>query len=161
MCGVMWGGVMHRAPPLLSYQEMAGNNANGESGLDEIVSDVHVGDIARSHCSRWESLPPHLELDPIIVNDVKKDCPNDEQGRRRRFLEIWKERKGEEATYEKLIFALQAIECKEDAEYICQLVKSARSMPPRSTPASCSMPVSASGSGLDGMYLPGVLCCVC
>ena len=45
---------------------------------------------------------------------------NNEIDRREKFLKLWKEKRGQEATYQKLIEALHKIEakCKQDAESI-------------------------------------------
>ena len=58
----------------------------------------------------------------IHVRDI--DCQEmDEDQKRERFFLIWKENKGSEATYIKLIRALLTIESKEDAESVCELLQ--------------------------------------
>ena len=46
----------------------------------------------------------------------------DEDLKRNKFFTTWKTKKGFEATYKKLISALQTIECNDDAEHVCKLL---------------------------------------
>ena len=58
----------------------------------------------------------------IHVEDI--DCQEmDEHQKREKFFSTWKENKGSEATYTKLIRALLTIESKEDAEFVCKLLQ--------------------------------------
>ena len=49
--------------------------------------------------------------------------PGGEGGKRYEFFLQWKQMKGSEATYVKLIGALEKISCKLDAESLCMLLK--------------------------------------
>ena len=90
----------------------------------EQVSDVHLEQISRSHCKDWRKLPPHLELEDIIVSDIdRKQVIVSEDEKRQEFFFSWKRRKGSGATYEHLIGALLMIECRQDAESICKLLQ--------------------------------------
>ena len=84
------------------------------------VSDEHIEEISRNHCRRWRSLPAHLNLGPILVQDIERS-QGDEGERRAIFFRVWKERNGSEATYENLITALLKISCRQDAEAVLNM----------------------------------------
>ena len=92
-----------------------------QEDLNKKVTDKHIEVISRSSCRKWKSLYSHLEMKPIHVGDI--DCKEmDEDQKRVKFFSTWKENKGSEATYTKLIRALLTIESKEDAESVCKLL---------------------------------------
>lgn len=93
----------------------------GLANLDNQISDIHLEQIATSLLGEWRSLPPHLELSEIVVGDIERNY-SDEPGRRRSFLQLWRQRHGSRATYRKLIHALLTIECRQDAESVCRLL---------------------------------------
>lgn len=80
----------------------------GEEDCNRKVTDVHIEKISRSFCRKWRSLPSHLELDDIVVCDVERDSAS-EKDKRNKFFTEWKEAKGSDATYTKLITALLVI----------------------------------------------------
>ena len=94
----------------------------------QVVSDLHLEVISRSYCTKWKSLPAHLEMKEVVVNDIDR-INGDEQEKRHAFLKKWKAVKGSEATYKKLINALLAIECREEAEGVRELLLSQQSAP--------------------------------
>ena len=106
----------------------------------EQVSDVHLEQISRSHCKDWRKLPPHLELEAIIVSDIGR-MQVGEGEKRQEFFSSWKIRKGSGATYECLIRALLKIECRQDAESICKLLQA---------PISCGGQESCSSGSVRG-----------
>ena len=57
----------------------------------------------------------------IDVFDVDK-LSGGEGEKRQAFLALWRERKGSEATYSKLLSALLNTDCREDAEWVCKLL---------------------------------------
>ena len=93
-----------------------------ENGVTCQVSDIHLDNIARSYCRKWRSLSPHLEVPSIVVDDIDK-CQASEEEKRRSFFFKWKERKGASATYRSLIKGLLEIDCQQDAESVCKLLK--------------------------------------
>lgn len=98
-----------------------------EEDINKQITDGHVEDISRSLCGKWRSLPAHLELDPIVVGDI--DYKQLEEGEKRsKFFTTWKRKQGSRATYERLISALLIIECTQDAESVCGLLKDAGSV---------------------------------
>ena len=44
-----------------------------EGMCDYKISDAHLGDISRSHCSRWRELPSRLEMEEMVAKDINKD----------------------------------------------------------------------------------------
>ena len=89
------------------------------------VSDSGIVKIASSIHGKWKSqLPPHLGIDPIVVTNIV-GAPGymSEEDRRLDFFKEWKQRKGFEATYKALISALLEIECRQDAESVCKILK--------------------------------------
>ncbi len=86
------------------------------------VSDTHMEEIARSYCSRWRMLYSYLEVDKIVVSDV--DHMSVSEGEKRHaFFAAWRERKGSDATYGRLLHALLKTGCRKDAEGVCELLK--------------------------------------
>ena len=52
-------------------------------------------------------------------DDIDRNS-KDESDKRYDFFIVWKEKKGAEATYKALVNALLLVDCKNDAEYLCQ-----------------------------------------
>ena len=71
--------------------------------LDSPVSDKHVAEISRQ-LVKWEELAPWLELTPAEEEEVKRS--GDYGHQKREFLRTWRQRKGNDATYRRLITAL-------------------------------------------------------
>ena len=99
-----------------------------EEDVSKKITDEHIEFISRSLCRQWKSLPAHLGLAIIVVDDIDKSNVMDEREKREKFLRTWKKEKGSEATYKKLIDGLLTIKCKEDAEFVCELLKGTDSM---------------------------------
>ena len=116
---------------VLELEQMTGDLR----GVDEEITDVHINEICGTHCDRWRDLPPYLELDRIVVNEIKRDY-GDERERRKGFFSRWKERRGSRATYRSLIRALLRIGCREDAEHVCSVLRSQQ--PPQQASDSSS-----------------------
>ena len=97
-------------------------------GVGQQVSDKHVDDISLSSCQKWRFLPSHLDLPSILVEDIERNPRAvTESDKRHEFFQAWKAAKGSEATYRELIRALLAIGCRQDAEYVCDLLMSSSS----------------------------------
>ena len=71
--------------------------------LDSPVSDTHVAEISRQ-LVKWEELAPWLELTPAEEEEVKRS--GDYGHQKRDLLRTWRQRKGNDATYRRLITAL-------------------------------------------------------
>ncbi len=91
-----------------------------EAEANKTISEIHMQEISRSHCSQWRMLYSHLELDQIVVSDMEHRGTSEEE-RRLAFFNAWKGRKGSDATYGRLIYALLKIMCRQDAEFVKQL----------------------------------------
>ena len=87
------------------------------------VSDCHIEKISNFFCEKWSSLPPYLEMEAIVARDINRDHPGEEREKRCSFLKKWKKMKGLKATYKSLIHALLEVECREEAEGVCKLLK--------------------------------------
>lgn len=93
-----------------------------EEDVNKQITDRHIEDISCTLCGKWRSLPAHLRLAIITVGDINRGS-GDEREKRRIFLTTWKEQKGSNATYIRLINALLKIKCAEDAESVCKLLE--------------------------------------
>ena len=90
--------------------------------LTKQVSDAHLVEISLSHCYKWKFLPSFLGMESIVAQDIDAERMPEEDKRRAFFLK-WKNLKGSDANYERLIIALLKIKCIADAESVCQLMK--------------------------------------
>ena len=93
-----------------------------ERQYNQQVSDTHLERLSRSGCKQWKSLPPHLELETIVAEDIDKSQKG-EREKRHEFLLAWKDMEGSGATYKQLITALLKIKCRQDAEKLCEMLK--------------------------------------
>ena len=105
--------------------------------LERQVSDSHLEVISRSYCKQWKSLPPHLQLDRIVADDIDKSQKED-RVKRHEFLLQWKDIKGSHATYKQLLAALLKTKCRQDAESVCKMLKESLSL--------CAEPLVASAT---------------
>lgn len=88
----------------------------------EQVSDKHISEIGCSLCGQWRKLPPYLDLEATVVDDLERQFMTEEE-RRVGLLKKWKERNGFDASYTSLINALLEIKCRSDAEGVCELLR--------------------------------------
>ena len=58
-----------------------------------------------------------------VVGDIECEVGKEEE-RRARLFSRWQSEKGAHASYKQLINALLEIECMQDAEYVCWLIRS-------------------------------------
>ena len=96
------------------------------------VSNADIVKIARSLHGKWKTqLPPLLDMDPIVVTDIV-GAPGyiPEEDRRLAFFKEWKQQKGFDTTYKTLISALLQINCRQDAESVCKILKETTSAAP-------------------------------
>ena len=94
-----------------------------EEDVNKQITDEHI-EVISSLCSQWKSLPVHLGLATTIVGDIDS-TPVTKTEKKRDVFTTWKEEQGSNATYRKLLGALLEIPCKQDAESVCQFLKSA------------------------------------
>ena len=91
--------------------------------LEEVVSDENLAVIARDHLVDWEDLHPFLGLTRPQKKEIIKSFPGDYRKQKRECLEVWKEVKGDEATYRVLISAAEKAKNKELADNVMDMVK--------------------------------------
>ena len=115
---------------------------------DQQISDVHLEEISRCGCKDWKSLSPHMEMESILVDDICRHSQMSEREKRHDFFLQWRDLKGSEATYRKLISALLKIKSRNDAEMVCKLLQEASKCKPTSQPQS-STKQFRNGSSLD------------
>ena len=105
-----------------SFESLLDSHHLSEEDINKQITDGDMETISRSLCRKWRSLPAHLELDSIVVGDI--DIVHLEEGEKRsKFFATWKEKQGSKVTYKRLIHALLKIECTQDAESVCRLLK--------------------------------------
>ena len=75
--------------------------------LEQIVSDEDVAKIANDLLITWESLSPRLGLYRREEVIICRSCPTDYGKQKYLCLQMWKEAKGDEATYGALIQAAE------------------------------------------------------
>ena len=92
-----------------------------EQHYNQVVSDVHVNAISSSYCEKWRLLHSHLQLEKIVVSDSDRNHIH-EVDKRTTFFSEWKERKGSEATYRRLVSALLKTDRRQDAEGVCRIL---------------------------------------
>lgn len=105
-----------------SLESLVDSHHLTEEDIDKQITDKHMEDISLSQCGKWRSLPAHLELVSIVVKDIDR-CNAEEEEKRRKFFTTWKGEQGSRATYKRLIGALLRTKCRQDAEFICKLLK--------------------------------------
>ena len=86
--------------------------------LKEVVSDEDVATIARKHLTDWESLRPYLGLSRQQQVDIRNSDPGNYGKQKRECLEVWKEKKGNKATYGALITAAEKAEDQQLADRV-------------------------------------------
>lgn len=91
-----------------------------DADCNKEIRKSHLEKICRSFCNQWRLLPPQLEVGPAVMEKLEQDYPEEQQ--KRAFFLQWKEMKGPGASYKRLISALLAVGCKEDAESVCRLL---------------------------------------
>lgn len=109
--------------PLMEYYKLT------EEEFDKQVTDSHLEEISGFCCGQWKLLPSYLEMEMLVAKDSGREH-KEEQEKRKDFLLAWKQKKGFHATYRKLVHALLKINCRDDADEVCKLLK--KSQQPRS-----------------------------
>ena len=96
-----------------------------EKDCDGAVSEVHLLEISRSCCKKWRLLPAHLEMREVVVDDIDH-INGDEQEKRCYSQEMEGSQRFWCYLQKKLINALLAIECRQDADKmqsVCELLQ--------------------------------------
>ena len=110
-----------------SLESLLDSHHLSEQDINKQITDGHMEVISRSLCGKWRSLPPHLELDSIVVQDIDR-MQSDESEKRSKFFATWKGKQGSRVAYKRLIRALLMIECTQDAESVCKLLNNGDSV---------------------------------
>ena len=74
-----------------------------------MAADIVLLEIAASIVDRWDKLALHLELTEADVSTIKHDNSKDHERQKVEFLLLWKRRFADEATYQRLIDAADAL----------------------------------------------------
>lgn len=93
-----------------------------EEDCEKLVTHKHLGMISLKCCQKWKLLASQLELENNVVDDIDHKTCNEEE-KRHDFLKEWRQRKGREATYKKLILALLEYDQRQDAEKVCKILR--------------------------------------
>ena len=101
------------------------------AGLVEEVSDRDLAIIARDHLTDWESLRPFLGLSRPQEREISKSCLGDYGKQKHECLEVWKEMKGKEATYQALIKAAEDAKAQSLADSVRAILMSRQNTPPQ------------------------------
>ena len=130
------------------------------------IKKVHLQEISCALCERWRELPACFKMPKITSKDIERDFKSEKE-RRRAFLFQWRDRDGSAATYKRLISALLDINCRDDAEGVCKLLKTSSDSQEKYSPAQQeksknSAPELSDASGKLGRVLqdgfPNVQC---
>ena len=110
------------------------------------ISDIHLEQLSATRCRKWRYLPTHLGLAPIVTYDLEplEHDRRPESEKRLDFFRGWKETRGSAATYQSLIQALLKIGCREDAEFVYELLQSPESHSSTSAGTNSATPSQAS-----------------
>ncbi len=111
-----------------------------EKDCNRLISDQDLDQISSSCCKEFRKLSSHLGMKEIDVNDIERDGKSESE-KRDAFFKKWKEMKGCNATYRVLIAALMNINCREDAESVCKVLKTRSKYSSASCQASTGRPI--------------------
>ena len=88
-----------------------------------MVDDEDLAVIARDYLTDWEDLHPFLGLSRAQKKEIIKSFQGDYGKQKRECLEVWKEVKGDGATYRALISAAEKAKNRELADNVRGMVK--------------------------------------
>ena len=99
--------------------------------LEEVISDEDVATIVRDHLTDWESLRPYLGLCRPQQVQIRNSYPGDYGKQSRECLEVWKEMKGNEATFGALITAAEKAKNQQLADAVKTMLAAKAPSPKR------------------------------
>ena len=103
---------------LLAHYDLTEDDCSAE------ISTKCLEKISHSLCGEWRNLPSGLDMEDIVKQDIDRNPRfSEEKQKRQAFFEEWNKQKGSAATYRKLISALLDIDCRKDAEGVCEILK--------------------------------------
>ena len=91
-----------------------------------MISDRDLVVIARDHLNDWGSLAPFLGLIRARRQQIARSYPGDYSRQGQECLQVWREMKGAEATYQAFISAAEEAENRQLADAVRDLCLSAR-----------------------------------
>ena len=91
--------------------------------LDDVISRRCLAAIAKSHITHWEPLGPFLGLTRQQEVEIAQNYSSNYGLQKRECLEVWKEVKGDRATYRALISAAEEAEDQQLADAIRNMIQ--------------------------------------
>ena len=99
---------------VVAHYGLTGGQLHAECGDDVLRS-------LAPRMNRWRNID--LELDSGVVDAIERESSTDDEGKRRKLLERWKEKFGHEATYERLVRDFVASDRSDLAGIVCEACK--------------------------------------
>ena len=92
--------------------------------LNRVCKDIDLAKIAEE-IVHWEKYAPYCELSPAEEMEIKENCR--QYGvQKRRMLQRWKERSGNDATYRNLAEIFERVEDQTLADFVLKLAQDQR-----------------------------------
>ena len=98
--------ILHSSIPIYTLFIPVFSSISGGPKLDDVISRKSLTVIARDHLNNWKTLGPFLDLTRQQETAIAYSSP-DFGLQKRECLEVWKEKRGKEATYRALISAAE------------------------------------------------------
>ncbi len=122
-----------------------------EEQFDQVVSESHFEAITLCYSEKWRYLYTDLNMDLISVSNANRRHHH-ELDKRKAFFSEWKKKRGEEASYRKLVSALLNIDRRQDAEGVCRLLQEGfMEEESGNRPMDCSSSLSSSSSSSSSL----------
>ena len=90
--------------------------------IDAKIHEEHINKIAHICINDWKNLYPFLGIDTKDIEAIEAELNKKDMAKS--FFRLWKKRNGRDATYRRLIDALIKIKSREEAECVCEILKS-------------------------------------
>ena len=90
--------------------------------LDEMISDDHINDVSL-FLPKWEQVANRLNVDRLQITDIQQAPGIDAVTRNHRVLTAWKNAVYRQATYRKLVEALDKLMEVKSADKVCELIR--------------------------------------
>ena len=131
LCGVSQSIAVWRSDPLtLSlFPTFPGGGGGGRGSgppavkLSDVISRRALAVVAKNHVRNWRELGPFLELTRQQETEILESYPTNYGLQKRECLEVWKEMKGDGATYQALITAAEEAEERDLADNIRKMTQ--------------------------------------
>ena len=89
--------------------------------LDEMISDDHINDVSL-FLPKWEQVANRLNVDRLQITDIQQAPGIGPVTRNHRVLTAWKNAVYRQATYRKLVEALDKLMEVKSADKVCELI---------------------------------------